>query len=31
MGNYRQFRVVVKDSPRRVSGRTRRCMTGRAG
>lgn len=29
MRSYRQFRVVVKDSPRRVSGRTARYMTER--
>ena len=29
MKSYRQFRVVVKDSPRRVSGRTRHYMTER--
>lgn len=29
MRSYRQFRVVVKDSPRRVSGRTRHYMTER--
>lgn len=29
MKSYRQFRVVVKDSPRRVSGRTRSYATER--
>lgn len=29
MRSYEQFRVVVKDSPRRVSGRTRYYMTER--
>ena len=29
MKGYRQFRVVVKDSPRRVSGRTRSYATER--
>ena len=29
MRSYRQFRVVVKDSPRRVSGRTGHYMTER--
>ena len=29
MRDYRQFRAVVKDSPRRVSGRTARYTTGR--
>lgn len=29
MRDYRQFRVVVKDSPRRVSGRTAHYMTER--
>ena len=29
MRSYRQFRVVVKDSPRLVSGRTGYCTTER--